>query len=65
MPMSSGFDLRIQSVPLFPPIHTIPVMATTGTYECALYNHLLAIMAPDTGAMTCFMPMRGQFRRCA
>jgi DUF1680 family protein len=31
-------------------------------YERALYNHLLATIAPDTGAMTYFMPMRGHFR---
>ncbi|MEO8019604.1 MAG: beta-L-arabinofuranosidase domain-containing protein [Pseudomonadota bacterium] len=30
--------------------------------ERALYNHLLATVAPDTGAMTYFMPMRGNFR---
>jgi uncharacterized protein len=31
-------------------------------HERALYNHLLATVAPDTGAMTYFMPMRGHFR---
>jgi hypothetical protein len=31
-------------------------------YERALYNHLLATVAPDTGAMTYFTPLRGQFR---
>ena len=31
-------------------------------YELALYNHLLATVAPDTGAMTYFMPLRGNFR---
>jgi DUF1680 family protein len=31
-------------------------------YERALYNHLLATVAPDSGAMTYFMPMRGHFR---
>jgi uncharacterized protein len=31
-------------------------------YERALYNHLLATVAPDTGAMTYFMPLRGNFR---
>jgi len=31
-------------------------------YERALYNHLLATMAPDTGAMTYFLPLRGNFR---
>lgn len=31
-------------------------------YERALYNHLLATMAPDTGAMTYFTPLAGNFR---
>jgi hypothetical protein len=31
-------------------------------YERALYNHLLATVAQDSGAMTYFMPMRGHFR---
>lgn len=31
-------------------------------YERALYNHLLATIAPDTGAMTYFTPLQGQFR---
>jgi DUF1680 family protein len=31
-------------------------------YERALYNHLLATIAPDTGAMTYFTPLRGNFR---
>jgi len=31
-------------------------------YEQALYNHLLATVAPDTGAMTYFLPLRGNFR---
>ena len=31
-------------------------------FERALYNHLLATVAPDTGAMTYFLPMYGQFR---
>jgi DUF1680 family protein len=31
-------------------------------HERALYNHLLATVAPDSGAMTYFMPMRGHFR---
>ena len=31
-------------------------------YERALYNHVLASMAPDTGAVTYFMPMRGHFK---
>jgi len=31
-------------------------------YERALYNHVLATVAPDTGEMTYFMPLRGRFR---
>jgi uncharacterized protein len=31
-------------------------------FERALYNHVLASMAPDTGAMTYFTPLRGHFR---
>jgi len=31
-------------------------------YERALYNHLLATVAPDTGAMTYFTPLHGHFR---
>jgi DUF1680 family protein len=31
-------------------------------HERALYNHLLATVAQDSGAMTYFMPMRGHFR---
>ena len=31
-------------------------------YERALYNHLLATMDPDSGAMTYFMPLAGNFR---
>lgn len=31
-------------------------------YERALYNHLLATIAPDTGAVTYFTPLRGHFR---
>jgi DUF1680 family protein len=31
-------------------------------HERALYNHLLATVAPDTGAMTYFMPLRGNCR---
>ena len=31
-------------------------------YERALYNHLLATVAPDTGAVTYFLPLRGHFR---
>jgi DUF1680 family protein len=31
-------------------------------YELALYNHILTTMAPDTGAMTYFTPLYGNFR---
>jgi DUF1680 family protein len=31
-------------------------------FERALYNHLLATVAPDSGAVTYFMPLRGNFR---
>ncbi len=31
-------------------------------FERAIYNHLLATVAPDTGAMTYFTPLRGDFR---
>ena len=31
-------------------------------HERALYNHVLATTAPDTGAMTYFTPLRGHFR---
>lgn len=31
-------------------------------YERALYNHLLASIAPDTGMVTYFTPFRGHFR---
>jgi uncharacterized protein len=31
-------------------------------YERALYNHLLATVAPETGAMSYFLPLRGHFR---
>lgn len=31
-------------------------------YERALYNHLLATIAPDTGAVAYFTPLRGHFR---
>ncbi len=31
-------------------------------FERALYNHLLATVAPDSGAVTYFLPLRGQFR---
>jgi DUF1680 family protein len=31
-------------------------------FERALYNHVLASVAPDSGAMTYFTPLRGHFR---
>ncbi len=31
-------------------------------FERALYNHILASVAPDSGAVTYFLPLRGQFR---
>jgi len=31
-------------------------------FERALYNHLLATVAPDSGAVTYFTPLRGNFR---
>jgi uncharacterized protein len=31
-------------------------------YERTLYNHILASIAPDTGQMTYYTPMHGQFR---
>jgi uncharacterized protein len=31
-------------------------------FERALYNHLLTTISPDTGAMTYFTPLRGDFR---
>ncbi len=31
-------------------------------FERALYNHLLATIAPDSGAVTYFTPLRGNFR---
>ena len=31
-------------------------------YERALYNHVLASVAPDSGAVTYFTPLHGQFR---
>jgi uncharacterized protein len=31
-------------------------------FERALYNHLLATVAPDSGAVTYFTPLRGHFR---
>jgi DUF1680 family protein len=39
-----------------------PDAAYADYHERALYNHLLATVAPDSGAMTYFMPMRGHFR---
>lgn len=39
-----------------------PAVEYADYYERALYNHVLASVAPDTGEMTYFMPMRGRFR---
>jgi DUF1680 family protein len=39
-----------------------PDSAFADYHERALYNHLLPAVAPDTGAMTYFMPLRGHFR---
>lgn len=39
-----------------------PDAAYADYFERALYNHLLATVAPDSGAVTYFMPLRGQFR---
>jgi DUF1680 family protein len=39
-----------------------PDAAYADYFERALYNHLLATIAPDSGAVTYFMPLRGQFR---
>ena len=39
-----------------------PDAAYADYFELALYNHLLATVAPDTGAMTYFTPLRGNFR---
>jgi DUF1680 family protein len=39
-----------------------PAVEYADYYERALYNHVLASVAPDTGEMTYFMPLRGRFR---
>jgi hypothetical protein len=39
-----------------------PDAAYADYHEHALHNHLLATVAPDTGAMTYFTPLRGNFR---
>lgn len=39
-----------------------PDPAYADYFERALYNHLLATVAPDSGAVTYFLPLRGQFR---
>jgi DUF1680 family protein len=39
-----------------------PRAALADYYERALYNHVLASVAPDSGAMTYFTPFRGHFR---
>jgi DUF1680 family protein len=39
-----------------------PNAAYADYFERALYNHLLATVAPDSGAVTYFTPLRGQFR---
>ena len=39
-----------------------PVAEYADFYERALYNHLLATVAPDTGAVTYFLPLHGDFR---
>lgn len=39
-----------------------PDAACADYFERALYNHLLATVAPDTGAVTYFTPLRGNFR---
>jgi DUF1680 family protein len=39
-----------------------PDAAYADYYERALHNHLLTTVAPDTGAMTYFTPLRGNFR---
>lgn len=44
-------------------IERTPDRADYGDYfERALYNHLLATIAPDTGAVTYFTPLHGDFR---
>jgi DUF1680 family protein len=39
-----------------------PLAAYADYFERALYNHILATVAPDTGAMTYFTPLYGDFR---
>lgn len=39
-----------------------PDAAKARFFERALYNHILASIAPDTGRMTYFLPMHGDFR---
>jgi hypothetical protein len=39
-----------------------PDAAYADYFERALYNHLLATVAPDNGAVTYFMPLCGNFR---
>jgi DUF1680 family protein len=39
-----------------------PTTEYSDYYERALYNHILASVAPDTGEMTYFMPLHGGFR---
>jgi len=39
-----------------------PAVEYADYYERALYNHVLASVAPDTGEMTYFMPLLGRFR---
>jgi DUF1680 family protein len=39
-----------------------PSAAYADYYERALYNHVLATIAPDDGAMTYFLPLGGHFR---
>jgi len=39
-----------------------PSLGYVAYYERTLYNHILATVAPDTGEMTYFTPMYGQFR---
>jgi len=39
-----------------------PRMDYADYYERTLYNHILATIAPDTGQMTYFTPLRGHFR---
>ena len=43
-------------------IERMPAAEYGDYYERALYNHVLASVAPDTGEMTYFMPLRGRFR---